>query len=209
MGLNRWTELRMGKAFTVSDLKVKIPMDLSYYEKFCKLDMFNKRYITINFGTDKMRIGKTQLKLWPKKYFEILVKTIKDRFEDIQIVQLGEKNADKIEGVDTYILGESIELTKWILKHSSCHIDCEGGLVHLATQLETICVVIFGPTPIHMYAYPQNINLVSKNCKNCMGLHEDWAYKCYRNYEIPQCMYDIVPEQVFNEVEKIILNNGG
>lgn len=203
-GLNRWTELRMGKAFSISNFKVTIPMNKLYYDQFCNLDIFNKRYITINYGADVMRIGQTQLKLWPRTHFELLVKLVKSKFPNVQIVQLGGSSAEKINGVDTYVFGKSIELTKWILKQSICHIDCEGGLVHLATQLNTICIVIFGPTPMHMYSYSQNINLVSKLCSNCMGLHQDWAYKCYCDYEPAQCMYDINPETVFDEVDKLL-----
>ncbi len=91
-----------------------------------------------------------------------------------------------------------MEVTKWVLKKSLLHIDCEGGLVHLATQLGTKCIVLFGPTPINMYAYPQNINLVSPKCSNCMGTHKDWAFSCIKDLGHALCMYDLNPKEVFN-----------
>ena len=207
LGLNRWTELRMGKAFAVSDMKVTIPMDDAFKEKLEEYPFYGKKYVTINYGADAMRIGMTQLKLWPKEHLESLVALVKENYPEIQVVQLGGRDATKITGVDVYVLGESIELTKWILKDSICHIDCEGGLVHLASQFDTKCIVIFGPTPVHMYGYPQNINLYSDECNNCMGLHEDWAYKCYLDYEQPECMHAVLPQLVFDEFQRYIVKH--
>lgn len=199
LGLNRYTELRMGRAFQIADQCVKIPMQESYQKIYEKLKP-QKRYITINYGTDVMKKGAKQLKMWPKEYHEAFVKQMKQEMPEIQIVQLGAADAEKIDEVDVYLFGESLELIKWILLNSECHIDCEGGLVHLATQLGTKCIVIFGPTPLHMYGYEQNINLQSRLCSNCMGLHAEWAYRCYRTgkeaEEIPICMKDITPNKV-------------
>lgn len=209
LGLNRYTELCMGEAFAISDKHVYIPMLDTYKEEFENKGL-NTRYITINYGSDIMRKGQKQLKMWPKMYYEKFVDLVKGKFTDIKIVQLGAKDAEKIEGADIYVLGESLELTKWILKESECHIDCEGGLVHLATQLGTKCIVIFGPTPLHMYGYEQNVNLMSKSCNNCMGLHEDWAYRCFRTMEsgeiLPICMRDITPQMVCDACAKILAN---
>lgn len=209
LGLNRYTELCMGEAFTVIDKRVKIPLYDEYKELF-KKRMQNARYITINYGADAMRKGQKQLKMWPKEHYQKFIELIKKQNVDIEIVQLGGKDAEKIYGADVYILGESLELAKWILKNSECHIDCEGGLVHLATQLGTKCIVIFGPTPVHMYGYEQNVNLISQTCSNCMGLHGDWAYKCYRTLEngeiSPVCMRDVTPQMVCDVCAKILKN---
>lgn len=201
-GLDRWTELRMGKTFDIADKKVRIPMFKEYEDCLEQLDLINKRFITINYGADAMRIGLKQLKLWPKDNLESFIKLFHEKYPDISIVQLGAKNAEKVAGVDMYILGENIENTKWILKHSLLHVDCEGGLVHLATQLETKCVVLFGPTPVHMYGYRQNINLHNNECDYCMGLTEDWAYKCFKGYSECNCLRNITPEYVMNTIEQ-------
>lgn len=212
LGLDRWTELRMGKAFKIEDKNVKIPMDNAYREQVEELGITG-RYITINYGADEMRKNQAQIKMWLKDYYEKFIEQIRKIEPELTIIQLGAINAERIKGADIYMLGKSIELTKWILLNSRCHVDCEGGLVHLATQLNTRCVVIFGPTPMHMYAYSQNINLYDEKCNNCMGLHEDWAYKCYREKmqctDGMLCMKSIGPDVVCEACCKILKCDNG
>ena len=200
LGLDRWSELRMGEAFEIADKKVWIPMDVSYLKKWEESGYENKKYITINYGADVMRAGFRQLKMWSKEYYEELVGLIHQELPEMKVVQLGDKDAEMVKGCDKYVFGESMEQTKWILQKSLVHIDCEGGLVHLATQLGTKCIVIFGPTPLHMYGYEENINLQSTMCSNCMGVHEDWAYNCYKGQEIPECMRSVTPAKVIGKI---------
>lgn len=203
LGLDRWTELRMGGAFEIEKKKVSIPLVVEY-EKYWIKKFAGKKYITINYGADAMIKGLSQLKMWTVPNYEQLIEIIKRKYPDIEVVQLGDKDAIAIDGVDCTFFGESIEYVKYILKNSMMHIDCEGGLVHLATQLGTKCVVLFGPTPVHMYGYEQNVNIVSPICNNCMGLHDMWAYDCYRNYDSARCMESITPEMVMKAIEKEI-----
>lgn len=202
LGLDRWTELRMGYAFDVDSKYIQLPMLDEYKEKWNKRGYSPKSYITINYGTDIMRPNQIQLKMWNKESLEQLVHLVCQNIPNIKVIQLGSRDAKRIRGCDDYILGESIELTKWILKDSLCHIDCEGGLVHLAHQVGTKSIVIFGPTPIHMYAYKENYNLVFDGCNNCMGLYEDWAYKCFSGKE-GQCVNMISPLKVFELIHRI------
>ena len=204
LGLDRWTEQRMGAFLPIRSRKVYIPL-LDRFEKMYLAQPFRgKRYITINYGADKMRPGQVQLKLWPKGHLREFVRQFKTVHPDILVLQLGAKDAEHIPCVDDYVLGESIELTKFILRDSLCHVDCEGGLVHLAHQFDTRSVVVFGPTPVHMYGYRENINLTSAKCQNCMGLHADWAYRCWREEKEPPCMYGIAPAAVLAGVEEIL-----
>lgn len=57
----------MGNAFKVIDQKVFIPIDFQFKKQWEELGLQQTKYITINFGADVMRIGQTQLKLWPKE----------------------------------------------------------------------------------------------------------------------------------------------
>ena len=79
-------------------------------------------------------------------------------------------------------MGESLELVKYVLKGSLLHIDCDSGLVHLATQLGTKCVVLFGQTSVWYFGYEQNINIVSKVCNSCyfFGLRPYQMYQRVR-----------------------------
>ena len=201
LGLDRWTELRMGGAFDVAEKKVFITLSSDYKKKWEK-EFSGKRYITINYGADAMVQGLKQLKMWTVPHYERLIELIKVTYPTIEVVQLGDKEATAISGVDKTVFGESIEYVKYILKNSLLHIDCEGGLVHLATQLEKKCVVLFGPTPVHMYGYDQNINIVSPYCDNCMGLHDMWAYECYHKHDNAACMEAITPDMVMDIIKK-------
>lgn len=202
--LDRWTELRMGEAFSIDSKMIPICLLDSFRDKVNSDNDFGGEFITINYGCDAMVPGKKQLKMWSKDELERLISIIHENKRSISVVQLGARDAEKIPGVDKYVLGESLELIKWILKKSKLHIDCEGGLVHLATQLGTKCAVIFGPTPIWMYGYEQNINIVSDGCSGCMGLHENWAYECLNNNEYKECIRKIIAEDVYERIKDVL-----
>lgn len=199
-GINRYTELNHGKVFSINDRRTAVYLDMNYQKRLEELGIAGKKYITLNRGADSMGRSTMQTKVWPLKYYEKFVKLFKQQYPDIYIYQLGDKTNTKIAGIDKYILGESLEVVKWILKYSKLHLDCEGGLVHLGSQLSTKCAVIFGPTPYHLYAYPQNINIVSDKCSNCMGMHQDWAFSCIRGLSEPECTYSITPEIVMEKI---------
>lgn len=71
-------------------------------------------------------------------------------------------------------------------------------MVHLATQLGTRCVVLFGPTPSWFYGYEQNINIVAEICKECLRLYPDWQTKCINMTD--QNAYSITPEKVYERL---------
>lgn len=200
-GINRWTELSHEGIFKIEDQKTWIPMREEYKKRLQELGLNEKKYITLNCGADSMGRSKMQTKVWPLEHYNDFVMLFKNQYPDIEIVQVGASGNAKIRGVDKYILGESLEVTKWILKGSILHLDCEGGLVHLATQLDTKCAVVFGPTPKHFYEYPQNINMVYEGCNNCMGTHPEWAFECYKGLSEPECMYKVTPEIVMKNIK--------
>ena len=98
-------------------------------------------------------------------------------------------------------MGSDFRLAFYLLKNSIVHIDIEGGLVHIATQLGTKCVVLFGPTIKEYYGYEQNINIQAGGCHNCWGLYSD-VNRCARSMEEPECMYSITPELVMGYVDE-------
>ena len=200
-GINRWTELSHEGIFKIEDQKTWIPMREEYKKRLQELGLNEKKYITLNRGADSMGRSKMQTKVWPLEHYNDFVMLFKNQYPDIEIVQVGASGNAKIRGVDKYILGESLEVTKWILKGYILHFDCEGGLVHLATQLDTKCAVVFGPTPKHFYEYPQNINMVYEGCNNCMGTHPEWAFECYKGLSEPECMYKVTPEIVMKNIK--------
>jgi len=208
LGVNRWTELRCGNVFRIPDQYTYVDLKPEYLERVRELGL-GSRYITINRGADSMGRSATQTKVWPQEYYEELIPMFKREFPEYQVVQLGTKHNAGIKGADAVVLGESMEVTKWILRNSMLHIDCEGGLVHLAVQMATKCVVLFGPTPYHTYAYPANVNLVSDKCSNCMGTHPEWAFSCYRNLKEPECMYSLTADYVMQHIRDYLNRRSG
>jgi hypothetical protein len=68
-------------------------------------------------------------------------------------------------------------------------------------------VVLFGPTPVHYYGYPTNINIVSPACGECMEAAEDWATHCVRKLEKPVCMEAISGQMVLEAVKEVVLSH--
>ena len=196
-----YTSCNRYSGFDVEDYHTDIPMDMNYREKYIALGL-EANYITMNFGFDTVAVGRgnLQAKAWPLNYFSQLTRLIKKKWS-VQLVQVGGADFPHIDGCDHYYLGKSLELVKYILQGAKLHIDIEGGLVHLATQLGTKCAVMFGPTPMHYYGYRDNINIdAGGKCTNCYWLVPN-HYACYRRMEKPECMHDITPQRVIEKIE--------
>lgn len=207
LGMNRYEIMGMQSGLDFTDPRVKIEIDPSYEEEYHKLG-FQKPFITFNCGAGKASADdRPQIKTWPFDHYEKLIPMIKKRFSGIQVVQLGDGRTERVKDADLVMFGKSLEVVKYILRDSLLHIDNESGLPHLATQLGTKCVVLFGPTPVWFWGYPQNINIVSEECKECQAMIRDWYVKCLR-YDEPKCMRSITPERVFAEVAGYLEEQG-
>ena len=201
-GLNCYTSYNRYGAFHVNESKTSIPLDIKFESEFMELNL--KNYITLNYGWDKSAGSENvSAKVWPLEYFKRLAALIHNEFSNVKLVQIGMKDSPIIDCCDDYILGKNIELIKYVLRGANLHIDSEGGMTHLATQLGTKCVVMFGPTPINYYGYESNMNLVSDVCSNCCWFVPDYI-SCYRNLKKPDCMYSISPERVMEAVRSCL-----
>lgn len=200
LGRNCYTSFNYTSDLNTDRNKIKIPVKGDQQETLKKYHL--QRYITLNYGTGMSSSGnrETISKQWPMKYYEVFVKRFKKAYGDIEIVQLGDKSAEAIEGVDKIVFGEDIGCVEHILLNSIFHLDSEGGLVHLASQLGTKCIVLFGPTQAEYFGYPDNINIVSDKCSGCYGLY-DTSYHCAKNMKKPECMWSISPEMVLKRAE--------
>ena len=199
LGKNCYTLYDYTDVFHIKDQKVHIPLRLDYEVEYQSLAL--GRYITFNYGNGAAGKENKEIisKQWPKAYFEEFARLFKERYPEITLVQLGDNHTEIIPHVDKAFLGRDLELVKYILRGSLIHIDIEGGLMHLATQLGTKCAVIYGPTQVELFGYPQNINLMSDKCSNCYLLYPEY-YKCARGLEKPECMWSVRPECVMSVV---------
>lgn len=177
--------------------KVPIPLTDRGKRQFDSLEL--KKFITVNYGNGASKDISNVAKAWPINRFNQTVALFKGKYPDVKVVQIGDGNAERILNADCYILGEPFEFVAYILKNSMLHLDIEGGLVHLATQLGTKCIVLFGPTPEFYYGYEENINIKAGNCHDCCGVYLD-SNRCARGMEEPECMYNITPEIVMGKI---------
>ena len=127
------------------------------------------------------------------------------RKQGVEIIQLGTVDEEKIEGVSHYLNGQtSFEETGLLIKHGLCHIDTEGGLVHLANAVHRRCVVLFGPTPVEFFGYPENTNLEPSGCKACWFATQNWHIECPRHTSGPECMAGHSAASVADAASRII-----
>lgn len=206
-GRDEYSAMGLNGLFSINDKTVHISPNPKFKESFENLGL--TKYITLNYGNghseDKwMSVAKQ----WPIEYFNKFVDLFKKQFPKVEVVQLGMKTADHVSGVDKYILGEPMELVVHVLSHSILHLDIDGGLMHLASQLGTMCVILWGPTNVNWLGYKKNINILpnSNICQGCHGIGR--AFECIRGLEKPECMYSIKPERVIEEVNRYLLNTG-
>lgn len=196
-GCNAYSGFNYNGAFEIKDKKVTIPLDSQAEEQFHLLKL--GKYITVNYGNGDCKDGSKIAKMWPKEYFEQVITEFQKKYLEIEVVQIGVADAQKLSGADRYLLGEDFKVLAHILKNAILHLDIEGGLVHLASQLGTKCVVLFGPTVAEYYGYEGNINIRVGSCHNCWGLYTD-VNKCVRRMKEPECMYGIRPEMVMKHI---------
>ena len=184
--------------------KVHIPIDDMGKDEFEELKI--KKYITINYGNgSSMEQADKINKQWPYRHFVQFVNLFKKKYHDIDIVQIGAANACEVENVDVTLLGKSLELIKHVLHGAIFHLDIEGGMVHLATQLGIKCIVLFGPTLEEFYAYEENINIRAGKCRGCWELYGADRL-CAKNLPYPECMALITPEKVMEKVDEYLLS---
>ncbi len=190
---NCYTILACDGALPIYDNKVEIKLSPEWKGEFEKLGL--KKYITI--GSNDINHTRHLVKQWPTRYYVEFISLLKSKMPDITVVQTGGNGVIEIENADKKLLGTDLELTKYILKNSLLHIDCEGGPVHLASQLGTKCIAFFGATDVQYYGFSQNINLVSEICNPCYFVWES-NDKCLLGGKEPLCMLSITPQQVFD-----------
>lgn len=206
LNLNHYTLFNISGAFEgIKDQRVDLHIDERYKNEYEELKL-NRKYVTYNYGAGKA-LGKDipQVKQWPYEYHEKFNRLFKKKYPDIELIQLGGEDVVKIPGADRYILGKPLDVVKYILKDSLFHFDCEGGLVHIASQLDTKCFVVFGPTPAWFLGYENNENIEPKTCGGCKGLIEDWYTRCLK-YNRPECVYSIKPADIMEKIESYLKN---
>ena len=168
-----------------------------------KFNLQNKKYITIHDGFDNNLpyIVTRNKKCWPKEHWEEFIKLFKQNYPDISVVQLGAKHSTTFNGVDISLIDKtSLTDLPYILNNSLLHIDGESGLSHLRTHLNKVSLVMIGPSTLKYSLYENNINILSRNCGECMDIKNTWQSVCMLNQN-PDCMTSILPNRVFKATQ--------
>ncbi|MDD3586472.1 MAG: glycosyltransferase family 9 protein, partial [Thermoguttaceae bacterium] len=165
------------------------------------------KYITLNRSVDTKHpqsVAECCTKIWTQDGYNELIPLIKRAYPDYQLVQFGSspERVEPMTGIDINLIGKTtLDDMKTLLRYSACHVDGEGGLVHLRHALRAgPSVVLFGPTPMNFYGYPENVNIKSDVCGWCEGSRKDWIVKCSRCECGPLCMKKLTVEKVMEGV---------
>ncbi|MBO4779528.1 MAG: hypothetical protein J5497_02705 [Selenomonadaceae bacterium] len=194
--------LSCGGILPIHDEQVEIPLSPDYQHDFNRLKL--DKYITI-YSNIHRQATRRKSKSWSMKYLVEYVAAVKKNFPALKVIQVGGRDELEIPNVDEKFLGVDLELTKYILANSLLNVGCEGGLIHLATALKTTCLVFFGSSDWHYFAYERNINIASSICEPCMYIAGD--YGCVLEAEEPPCMLDITPQEALIATSDYLKNN--
>jgi hypothetical protein len=156
-------------------------------------------YITVHDGWDTKfaLVVHRPTKVLALQAWVDIVRQLKIARPDLTIVQLGGKTGENIQGVDVNLKNKlSFVQSMAILADSALHLDTESGLVHIGVALGVKSVVMFGPTNVEWFGYPQNANIAPKQCGNCWWSTESWMDVCPTGHEKPVCLDKIDPQEV-------------
>lgn len=171
-----------------------------------RLGLAGKKYITIHDGTNTNTDlhGRAATRCWPQAHWEQFARLFKQKFPDIQLVQLGGSNSAPFDFADISLVGKTqIADLPYVLEGALLHVDSESGMTQLANLTSTRAVVLFGPTPVEYFGYARNINLQAGPCRQCMNIRPDWMSRCAL-FQTNRCMQAIIPQRVLIEVENLL-----
>jgi hypothetical protein len=202
---NRFTRQTILHAQTGVDAPITpFPFLLPAGEELAGFEPLNRHYITVHDGWDaQLMMGdRRPTKSYPVGRWISLVGAIKKRFPDVAIVQLGGDIGAEIPGVDLNLKGAiRLSTAATVLAKSAVHIDTDSGLVHIAASLGTRAVVLFGPTDIAYFGYPDNTNVNASGCNSCWLNSGSWITTCLIGDRIPRCMSSIQQQPILDAIE--------
>lgn len=175
-------------------------------EILSKFDLTSNTYLTLQCGTGALSGNELSTREWPIDRYNELIKLIKNYKKDIKLVQIGNsKDPQMITDID--LRGKtSFNEMLVILKNAKLHIGGESGCIHMRHFMGARpSVVIFGPTSMEFYAYPENINISSDICSGCEWLHNHWRECCIKTGTTKSaCLQDITATNVMNKIKGVL-----
>ena len=146
-----------------------------------------------------------QYKKWTREGFGELIRLLRSRVPDVEIVLLGGPDEDETNRyLQSRFPGEvkyfgTMSLPKYIALLDLCTVIVTGDSLplHLAIGLDKKVVAYFGPTPyseIELYGMGRIVH-ADLPCLGC------FKQRCYF---MPNCMNSITPEQMFQAIQELI-----
>lgn len=195
MGFGRRTFLQGMAGIPYGGDRLSLDVDPNALEKF---GLAGTRYITVHNGFDAEfdKASLTSTKVYAQ--FGDVISQMKSLFPDLRVIQVGTVTSKAIASADMNLIGATtIRELAAIVQNSWLNLDNESGIVHLASCFDVRSCVVFGPTSLEYYAYPQNINLPPPVCGQCWWVNEDWMNRCAKGHEQAPCMSQQSPASVF------------
>lgn len=200
LGMNRYSFLFQQLGLETGPVELDLPCE---YDLADELAGRFPQWITLNNGFDANFVisARQSTKCYPITLWERVVEGVKRECPDVAVVQIGAKTSLPVEAADVNLVGRTtLAQAAGLIRRARLHVDIEGGLVHVAASFGTRSVVLFGPTSMPYFAYPENINVSSGFCGNCWWTTERWMESCPRNYGSARCMDDLPPEKVIEAI---------
>jgi hypothetical protein len=163
-------------------------------------------FLTLHTGFDDSHNFDLSTKSWNLESYEFLVKNLKILYPKLGIVQVGGKKHQPIKGVDINLAGKlDFRNSLRYLKTSVLHIDNDSGLVHARALFNKPSIVLFGPTDINYFGYPDNINIKHNSCSKspCWWTKSNWMQHCPADLPMEKasmCMNEISYGHVLGQV---------
>ena len=144
--------------------------------------------------------SKEPVKNWSTEYWADLISELLPSYF---IIQLGDKNEPKFEGVTRYAGELSMRESAAMLSQTDHFIGPDSLLMHMANGLEIPSTIIFGGSrPVGCFGYEQNNNLINTpECSPC------WIHKGYEtcNNNL-KCLREISPSQILSKFSRNLIN---
>jgi ADP-heptose:LPS heptosyltransferase len=183
-------------------------IDVNSFSDKASKSLDNMRMVVIN----NSGVAGKMTKSWTIEGWSKVIKHLKRR--GLYVVQLGTKKEPPIPDVHERFYGTPQE-TASVIKKSVMGIFIEGGLAHLAKAVKKKSIVIFGPTPVELFGYKDNINLRGSECRPCWHPKDvkfDWNKTCALTGKlvdeaVQPCMQSLPPQAVIDAIDSILIEN--
>lgn len=194
-----------GLEYTDDDQFLDLPQELAKVSRGIEY----LKFVVVNNSGAAGKMSKS----WRVDGWSKVIKHLRKR--GLYVIQLGTPGEPELPGIHERFYG-TLRETAAMVKLSMFGIFIEGGLAHVAKAVGTKSIVLFGPTPVRVFGYGENINLRGSECRPCWhsdGGVFDWSKVCHKTKQpvetsTPPCMESLDPESVISAADSLLVEKG-